>query len=63
MEIYANIGAIEVDLNVENQLTDDYVPSLLPYTEHLYSSNDLTTLFNSFPMEGNTFTPFPTHVQ
>ena len=62
-KIYANIGTIEVDLNVGNPPTDDYMSFSLPYTEHYYGSNDPISLFNSSPIGGNTFIPLLTHMQ
>ena len=62
VEIYANIGITELDLNVRNPQTDDYVPSSLPYNEHTYGSSDPTSLFDSYPVEINTFDPFSTNV-
>ena len=62
-KIYAYIETIVLDLNARNPSTDNYVPSSLTCTEHLYGSSDLTSLFNLYLIEVNTFNPSPTHVQ
>ena len=62
IEIYANIRSRELDFNIGNLPIVNHLLSLVHYTEHLCGSNGLTSLFNTYQTEDNTFTPRPTHM-
>ena len=52
---------MELDLNAQNPSTNNYVLSSLTCIDHLYDSNDSTSLFDSYPTESEHI-QCPTHL-